>query len=441
MNFELLKNKASDRGITEIEIFSQQSDAVSFQLFDGIVDKNEVSITEAVCVRGVYNGHLGIVCTEDTGDEVIDFVLDGIIANASLISKDEPFYIYGGDNEYPEVPKKEQDFDSFKTEDKLSLCKKIDTMLREKCPDTFSTEVGYEEGVTTTAIVNSNGLDLTKNTKSAYVVAELCVRRGDEAKSSYDFLHINRFGDIELDKFTDKIIEDAVSTFGAGPVASGSYDVVLDSGVVRDLLGAYSGLFCADRVIKKMSFLDGKIGEKIFGDNITIIDDPISPEAERCVGFDDEGVAARKKTVVENGVLKTYLHNLSTAAMMGEASTGNGFKGGVSSNVAVSPYNFYLKAGDRSLDELFARADNGIYLTSITGLHAGVNPVSGDFSLQSSGYVIRDGKKCEPVTLIIVSSSIQRILSSVDSIGSDFKFKFGIGAPSVLVRGVDISGK
>ena len=190
-----------------------------------------------------------------------------------------------------------------------------------------------------------------------------------------------------------------------------------------------------------MSFLKDKLGEEVFGKNITLIDDPLFWEAQQQYSFDDEGVATCTKAVVENGVLKTYLHNLKTAAMMQVKSTGNGFKNSVNSSVDIQPANLYLKAGDTSLEEMFKQLQNGVYITSVAGLHAGLNPISGSFNLQSSGFLIENGRKTKPVTLIIISGTLQELLNNVSYVGNDFEFKRGVGAPSLAIKSMAISGK
>ena len=127
--------------------------------------------------------------------------------------------------------------------------------------------------------------------------------------------------------------------------------------------------------------------------------------------------------------------------MMGTKSTGNGNKGGVGSSVGVSPNNLYLKAGDVSFDDMVSSVENGVYVTSVQGLHAGLNPISGSFNLQSSGFMIENGKITKPVTLIILSGTLQQMLNNVKHVGSDFEFKRGVGAPSILVESMAISGK
>ena len=119
-----------------------------------------------------------------------------------------------------------------------------------------------------------------------------------------------------------------------------------------------------------------------------------------------------------------------------------GYKAGVSSGVGVRPSNFYIAPGEKSLDELFAECDNGFYLTDVQGLHAGINIINGDFSLQAQGFEIVAGKLGKPVTLVVASGNITSLLNDVLEIGSDLTFKTGsIGAPSLLVGKLSISGK
>ena len=127
--------------------------------------------------------------------------------------------------------------------------------------------------------------------------------------------------------------------------------------------------------------------------------------------------------------------------MMKTKSTGNGYKSGVQSSVGVSPSNLYLKAGDTSLEEMFSKIEHGIYVTSVQGLHAGLNPISGSFNLQSSGFLIEHGKKGKPVTLIIISGTLQEMLNQVSYVGNDFEFKREVGAPSLAIKSMAVSGK
>ena len=441
MEFSKIYEKAKKLGIEEIEVYSVKSNGIDMSFFDGVIDGNTTEMSNVMCVRGVYGGHIATVYTERNDEAGIDFVLNSIVRNASLITKNEPYFIYGGDKEYPIITEKETNFQNATALEKMELCKKLDRILKNKSEYTFKTECAYSESSFEYSIVNSNGLNVSKAGKRAYLVAELVAKKGDDIKTSYDFLHIDKMEEVDLEKFADKIIEKAVSQFGADSIPSGEYKVVLDKGAVRSLLQVFSSIFCATSVLKKMSFLEGKIGEKIFGDNVTLIDDPLNPLALKQDAFDDEGVATKTKVVVENGYLKTFLHNLTTAKMMGVEPTGNGNKPSVAAPVNVSVNNFYLKPGELTLDEMFAKVGEGVYITGLDGLHAGVNVVSGDFSLKASGYKITNGVKGEPVTLIILTSSFQEMMNNIEYLSNDFDFRGSVGACSIAINKMSISGK
>jgi PmbA protein len=237
----------------------------------------------------------------------------------------------------------------------------------------------------------------------------------------------------------------ALETLGATPVPSGKYKVVLENDCAGSLLNVFFDAFSADASHKGFSLLKGKLGEKVAADCVTIIDDPLIPWAMGSQPFDSEGVACYSKTVVENGVLKTFLHNLKTARKDGVKPTGNGYKGGYNAPLGIGPTNFFIKPCEQSPEELFAKAGDGLIITDFQGLHAGANPVSGEFSLQAQGFVIKDGKKDRPVELITVSGNFFRLLENIIAVADDLDFENPRGistivSPSILVDSLDIAG-
>ena len=175
-------------------------------------------------------------------------------------------------------------------------------------------------------------------------------------------------------------------------------------------------------------------------------DDPRRPECDIQTSFDGEGVATYRKSIIENGKLCTYLYDLTTAKKDGVASTGNGQRGSYASSVSIAPYCCCLEAGDKSQDELFAAIGDGLYITELKGIHAGANAVTGDFSLESAGFRIRDGKLAEAVKTFTIAGNFLELLSSVDAIGNEVRFGFAGGFTSfasadVLVRGISVAGK
>ena len=162
--------------------------------------------------------------------------------------------------------------------------------------------------------------------------------------------------------------------------------------------------------------------------------------------FDAEGVATRKKNVIENGVFKTLLHNLKTADKAGVKTTGNAYKGSYKSKVSISPFAFYIKPSGKTLDDILNEVQNGVYITELNGMHAGANSVTGDFSLSASGFLVQDGKLAKPIKEITVAGNFFSMLKQIESVGSDFRFSMPggssqFGAPCVCVGTMAISGK
>ncbi len=261
-----------------------------------------------------------------------------------------------------------------------------------------------------------------------------------------------RLQEFDLKEIARKSVEDATSGIGAGSVPSGKYAVVFSNKTMATLLATYASVFSAEQAQKGMSLLAGKEGERIAADFVTIVDDPRYEDNPVKRTFDGEGVATYAKNVVEGGILTTLLHNLKTAAKAGGKSTGNASKPSYASVVGISPFTFYIcpgegeqhTDGDRMGDpeELFASTGEGLYVTEISGLHAGANPVTGDFSLSSRGFLIQEGKKGAPVKSFTVSGNFFTLLKEMEQLGADLDFVNGMyGSPSVLVREISVAGK
>ncbi len=442
MDNKKLFQVAAQAGIKEIEVYTVLKVESSISSFNNAIEDLHSSKTQVSYVRGAYNNQLGAMYVENNQISE-EKIVETIKANAGLITNDEPYFIYGGSDSYPELAPFDGDFGEHSLAEKQALClelaKKIQTAheLVATCPGT-----SYEEEYFTYTIENSNGLSVKKSGGFAYLVGQVVVKSGDEVKSGFDVQLAKKFADFDLDTLATNMVNDTVSELGGSPCASGDYKVVVKNSVMRSLLGAFSGIFSAEAAIQRMSFLVGKENTQIFGDNISIVDDPLCALAPSQDSFDDEGVASFKKTIVDKGIFKTFLHNLKTAKIMGCETTANGYKNSVSSGVSTRPSNLYIEPGDKSLDDLFALCGDGVYLTSVTGLHAGINIISGDFSLQSAGFEIKDGKLGKAINLIVTSGNIKDLLNNVIAVGDNLDFKTSsIGAPALLVSKLSISGK
>ena len=297
----------------------------------------------------------------------------------------------------------------------------------------------------TVNIANSSGLNLSNKCAASGVMAEAIVENNGESQAAYSVKEYDGNADT-LSKIADECAAEAREKIGASLVDTGKYNVVFSGKVMRSLLSAFSPAFSAKRALDGLSLLKGKEGTLIASENITITDDPMREGSSVGTPFDAEGVPTSRKSVVEKGVLKTLLHNRESAMKMGVETTANASKGGYSSPIGISPFSFAIEAGDSTLEELFAEAGNGIYVTEVKGLHAGANAVTGDFSLESAGFMIRNGKKCEAVKSFTVSDNFFDFLKKIDKVGDEVEMGFRGGftnfaSPAVLVRDMSVAGK
>jgi PmbA protein len=195
-----------------------------------------------------------------------------------------------------------------------------------------------------------------------------------------------------------------------------------------------------------MSLLAGKEGSKVASDTVTITDDPMREGVSIQTYFDAEGVAAHRKNIVENGVLNTLLYNRETALKAGKESTGNASKGSYESPVGISPYAFCIEAGEYSLDQLFEIAGDGVYITEVKGLHAGANAITGDFSIESAGFLIKNGKKAEAIKSFTIAGNFFELLKSIHALSNEVEMGVPtgfttFGSPAVLIKDMSVAGK
>ena len=443
--FDKLFELAKKRNIEALELYVYEKEEIEFGLFHGEIDKYNVANLKTVSARGIYNGQMGYASSEKFTPGMEKSIVDSIIKNASAISSKEESVIYPGDEHYEEVCVYNEELAKIPLQEKIARLK----ALEKKCfeVDPRICEVGdceYGEVTTKSTIINSKGLNLErKNNHFVVYVSPITKDESGDAKDGAAIVISNKFEDFDVEKMAAKACKEALSKIGSAPVKSGKYKVVLQNKIMTSLLGLVISSASAERVQKGQSMFADKLGKAVASDIVNIVEDPLLEGGLQSTSFDDEGVATYKKNIVENGVLKTFLHNLKTAKKAGVKSTGNGHKPGVSAPVGISVVNAYLQPGNDSFEELLQKVGDGLLITDLQGMHSGLDPISGNFSLQARGFVIENGTKGAPVSLITVAGNLFTLLNQIQSIGSDLDYYFNpsIKSPSVVVEELVVAGK
>jgi PmbA protein len=230
-----------------------------------------------------------------------------------------------------------------------------------------------------------------------------------------------------------------LSLLGSRKAPSTRAAVLLEPEVGASLLGLLAAPLSAQACLLGSSMLADKIDAKIGASCLRLWDDPLHEVGVGGFAFDAEGVASRRKAVVEDGILRTHLHNSYTARRTGVPSTGNAVRGGYGGSVGIGPSNLYLEQGGRSRDELLASMDHGFLVQEIMGLHM-ADTVRGDFSFGFVGQRIERGQITHPVEEMTMAGNLLDLLHRVVEVGDDLWFDGDLGSPSLLVEGLSISG-
>ena len=440
MSYTKYFEKAKQEGLESLELHVSRHYELSFGLFHGEVASYSLSDSSGMSARGIYKGKIGYAYSEKVAKDTPTFLISQIKENAQGVDMDDPAIIFKGSERYKKKTIFNPAISQISIDEKMKNLHEIEAKLKAADPRVIEVEsCDYSEAEDETTLVNSYGLKLKSKSNYFYYYASVVVKEGEDVKTGYKIKLANDPKEFVLDDFVKEVIQNAVDKLGGKPCESKKYPTVLSPKVTASLVGVYLESASAEEVQKHSSLLEGQLHQKIASSKVTISELPLK---KTCFFryFDDEGVATYNKAIVEKGLLKTYLYNLTTAAKDGVTTTANGYKAG--GKVDIGYVNVELKSGRKSLDEIFAKVGEGIYIDEVQGMHSGMNAQSGNFSLQASGFMIHGGKKAEPVNLITVAGNLKQLFLDIKEVANNSELQLSsISAPSVLVKKLAISGK
>jgi len=437
MNFDLLFKEAKAKGIEDIQIYLASDSNFDIEALKGELEKYTIASTQKLSVKGIYDSKMGTVVTEVINDDMIDFIIDSIIASAKAVNSEDEVFIYEGDKDYKVVEGLfNQSLDDIEAKVKINDVLDLEKRVIAKDKRVRMVQAFYGDGTVNVLIQNSKGLKLEKLVNNGMMGVYVIASDGKDQRTAFEYIQSNDYSDFDLEIIASLGVKKAVALLGAKPCESGEYEILLTNEASATLLAPHLMMFSAESVQKDISLLKGKVGKVVGSSKINIVDDPFMKKSTRSGAFDDEGVATSFKELIKDGVLTGFLHNLKTAKKDNTKSTGNGFLRG------IAPTNVYITPGDLNYDEAVKAMKKGLIITDLAGTHAGCNPISGDFSLQASGFLVEDGKIVRPVALITVAGNYLTMLKDVTGVCDDLKFNFRyIGSPSIKIKSLVVSGK
>lgn len=428
-------------GFESFEIYQAETGEKTLTWYEGKMDTFVTSRVLGTSLRGILNGKMVNLATEDLSDDAMEAMIFSMKQQASAITSDDPG-----------VMRKPEPFEAAESSavwvqpsaaQIRELLADIEQRVLSYDPRIFqATHMEWTEQTSGRSVVNSLGLCAEDRNTVQVLTCGAAAKEGNEVKNDYNVRVVYDIGTFDRDAFVKELCDSALNKLNASSIASGNYPVIIKNEAMTSLFTAFSGIFSGDLIAKGISPLREALDTQIFSDLITVTDDPRNTDCVSTAAFDDEGCPTYRKTVVDHGVFRTILHSTASAAKMNTESTGNGFKGSYASAVGVRPMNCFIEPGEKTLDELCADMNEGLVITSLAGLHAGINFITTNFSLQCSGYLVKDGKRDRSVTLITIAGNFLELMKHVRAVGNDLDWNYKtIAVPSIAFESCAIAGE
>ncbi|MFZ5975072.1 MAG: TldD/PmbA family protein [Bacillota bacterium] len=441
-----LLNGAKKEGADEAEAYLVQGASTRVTVFGGEVDSFTDSLARGIGLRTLHRGKRGQSYSEAFDEAAAEMMIGAARQSAMLYDKKEPPLLCApGPQSYQNVKISAYNGDGVSQKEKTEMALELYHAARDKSPLVRSVQhCALSCGSGGTHLLGSLGMDAAFSDGLCLIYIQPVVQEGGWTQTGFAFGVSRDFYSLDPKAVAAQAVERALEKRGAKPVPSGGYPVILQARAAYDLLAAFSPVFSAKRAQDGLSHLQGKEGEMIAAQCVTIMDDPLQADGFASAPFDGEGVPCRTMPVIENGRLFTLLHNRESAAKAGAEPTGHASRGSYKSAVDIAPSNFFIKPGEKGFMELQKEMGRGLVVTELEGLHAGVNTVSGDFSLPARGFYIEGGERVHAVEQVVLSGNFFELLKQVAAAGSGLEYGMPggtcFGSPPLLINVLQVAG-
>lgn len=426
----------------DVEVLVSRSTSTRVRVHDGEVESLTSADSSGAGIRVVRDGRLGFAHCGSLDPDVLEATLHEARDNCSFGEPDEANGLAEPDG--VAVVARDAWSDAVvghPVDDKIALAIELERLVRgadERIEGVRTTS--YGDGWAESVLATSTGIVGADRGASCSVATQPLARADGETQTGTAHDAGRDPAALDLERVAREAADRATRLLGATKPPSGRLTILLEPRLALTLLGVVSGMLSGDSVVKGRSPFGDRVGEPIASELLTLVDDPTRPESLASEEIDGEGLACRPNPLISGGVLEGFLRDSTTGRRMGMPSTASAVRStrslpGVGAQVLV------MSPGRRNLDELVAGIDHGLFVNAFSGLHSGVNAVSGDFSVGADGLMIRDGSVAEPVRELTLASTLQRLLLDVVEVGADLEWlSSGHAACSLVIDDVSVSG-
>lgn len=428
----------------QVEAYAVHRSDVDVEVFDRSVESLSAAEVAGIGVRVVHDSRQGFAYAGFVDETTAAEVLADARDNASFGTPDDALGLPGpADVGVPVgLDLASAGFGSLDTAAKVDMALELEAATLAADPRVRTVESSaYGDADVHVAIANSLGVRASQHRTIASVSAVAIAEDAGGPQTGFGFDLARDPAALDLGPVAAEAAARATRMLGATQPESQRVPVLLDCFVAQSLLGVIGGTLNGEAALKGRSIFGDRVGDAIAAAPVTLIDDPTDAAAFGASCFDAEGVATRRNELVSAGSLNGFAHNCWTAARLGTATTGSAARASYKSTPGVGMSNFGLVPGTDATAELMRRAEGGIFVQTLHGLHSGVNPVSGDFSVGVDGLWIRDGALAEPIREATIASTLQRMLLDVVAVGAEVRRLTSGPAVPVLLDEMTLAGR
>jgi PmbA protein len=419
----------------QLEVYVSRGVETDVRAYEGEVESLSSAASAGVGIRVVTAGRQGFAYAGTLDEAVITQTLADARDNATFATADEHVGLAVPDGvARPTLDLWDEEALSTSSAAKVDMALELERRVRGADPRVRQVAFAdYGDMAAEAAIATSTGITATARRTVCSLAVEAIAGDDTDSQTGVGFSAGRGPGDLDPAKAATDAVERATRMLGATKARSGRCAVVLDPRVTSTVLAVVSAALSGEAVTKGRSFFAGRMGEEVAVPSLVLVDDPTDARAFGASTNDAEGLACRRNVLIDGGVLRGFVFDTTSARRAGTASTASAVRGGYATTPGAGCRALLLAPGPLGAEEILAQMDEALYVQSITGVHSGVNPVSGDFSVGAEGLMVRGGALAEPVREVTIASTLQRMLQSVLHVGSDVEWLPGVAAGQTLV--------
>jgi PmbA protein len=434
---------AMDAGAGDAEAWAEESTSREIRVYEGEVESLSDAGGRGVGVRAFAGERSGYAYGTDLSVDGVRAVGRAAFETAAIADPDEHSGLPGEFGATPLAGLASPEFGSWSTARKVELALAVERAARARRGVTQVESAVYSDAEGSVALANSRGFTAGYGATQAWAFASAFAGEGADLMTGFGVGIGRDPAALEPEAIGGEAAERALALRGARQPEGRRCPVLLDAFVAASFVGFIGSMLSADAVQRGRSLFAGREGQLVADPALAMADDGTDPDGPASAPFDGEGSPSRRTPVIAEGRLRTFLFDARTASKAGRATTGNARRSSYRTAPSVGTTNLIVRAGEGDLESLARRAGDGLLVTDVAGLHSGVNPVSGTFSVGASGRLIEGGEFGRPVRELTIASDLVSMLRAVSAVGGEARwvpFGGGVKTPPILISEMSISG-